>query len=608
MLETAYPTNRHDGPVEPGRDAPLSPSPGLRDVRVAPVAARTLILQSRTWNRLKFEVEYALQEGTTANSYLIQADRVALIDPPGESFTEIYLQALQAQLDLESLDDIILQHVNPNRMATLVALVEKASPRLRLICTKPAANALRAAFPHWQHRLQEVRDGDRLDLGQGHNLEFVTARTPRWPDGLCTYDPPTGLLFADKFYGTHICSEALEDEAWKKLESGRRYYFDCLHAPQARQVAAVLDKLDALDATCLAPGHGPLVKYSLSLHRSDYRQWCQEQSDRTFRVALLYASAYGSTAVLADAIGQALVAAGVAVDRIDCEWASAAEIARAIAAGDGFIIGSPTLGGHVPTQIQTALGIVISAAAKTKLAGVFGSYGWSGEAIDTIVERLRNANYRLGFDPIRVRFSPTEEARQQCRDAAALFAQALRRQHRQRAARQGITDAQAARTEQAMGRILNSLCVLTTRRETPQNEKPTITTEPRVSHRGILTSAVSQASFNPPGIVAAIDPEVARSEPPRSGDPFVLNILKEGRNLRRHFQAGSIELTDSHDGAAGLSTRMASNGCSILADALAYLECTVKATTECGDRRLIYATVTAGDLLDPAGVAAMQAG
>ncbi len=43
----------------------------------------------------------------------------------------------------------------------------------------------------------------------------------------------------------------------------------------------------------------------------------------------------------------------------------------------------PPISGH-PTPIQTALGIVLSTATKSKLAGVFGSYGWSGEAIDLL--------------------------------------------------------------------------------------------------------------------------------------------------------------------------------------------------------------------------------
>lgn len=213
-----------------------------RDVQVADIGEHTLILRSRTWERLKFEVEYSRQRGTTANSYLIQADKKALIDPPGESFTAIYLEQLAQYLDFTTLDYIILGHVNPNRRVTLQELLSKA-PQATLICSRPAANALKTAFPEWESRIQAVRFEDILDLGQGHQLTFVTAPTPRWPDGLFTYDSATKILYTDKFFGAHICEDTLFDEDWKKLDAERHYYFDCLHAPQAKQVEAALDKV-----------------------------------------------------------------------------------------------------------------------------------------------------------------------------------------------------------------------------------------------------------------------------------------------------------------------------------------------------------------------------
>lgn len=559
-----------------------------RDVQVAEIGINTLVLRSRTWERLKFEVEYGRQRGTTANSYLIQAQHTALIDPPGESFTQIFLEELQKHQDLGKLDYIIFNHVNPNRMATLKVLMEKA-PQVQIVCSKPGANVLKNTFPAWESKIQLVRSEDTLNLGEGHQLQFVTVPTPRWADGMCTYDVATRILYTDKLFGVHVCSDVLFDEDWKQLDSDRRYYFECLHATQAKQVEAALDKLAPLKAKYYAPGHGPIVRYSLSRFTYDYRQWCQEQKNQELRVALLYASAYGNTATLAQAIAQGLIQTGVAVESINCELAEPSEITRAIEACDGFIIGSPTLGGHAPTQIQTALGIVLSAAAKTKLAGVFGSYGWSGEAIDLIESKLLDANYRLGFNTIRIRFSPTEFTLQQCQDAGAEFAQVLKKKKKLRTPRQALTAAQVDRTEQAVGRIIGSLCVISTRRGD--------------SHSGILTSWVSQATFNPPGLMIAIAQDQNADAMIHPGDQFVLNILKEGRNLRRYF---SYHSTPGDHAFAQLTTKTANNGCLILCDALAYLECTVQQRTECGDRWLIYATVDKGEVLEPTGVTAIQ--
>ena len=557
-----------------------------KDVQIADIGANTQVLRSRTWDRLKFEVEYSRQKGTTSNSYLIQADKTALIDPPGQSFTQIYLEII-SHLDLRKLDYIILQHVNPNRLAT-VQLLAGYAPQSTIICSKAAAKAVQGSlmFPAWKSRIQVVKDNDTLDLGQGHLLQFIGATTPRWVDGLCTYDPQSKILYTDKFLGAHFCDDSVFDNNWKQLNSDRRFYFDCLHASQTKQLEAVLAKLTAFNSKIYAPAHGSLIKYSLSRFYYDYQQWCQEQKTQEFKVVLLYASAYGSTAAMANAIAQGLVESGVAVESINCELASTEEITTAVQSCDGFIIGSPTLGGHAPTQIQTALGTVLANAGKTKLAGVFGSYGWSGEAIALLENKLKDARYSFGFKPIRVRFSPTTAALKECIQAGQKFTQKLKKSKRLRTPRQAITETQIARTEQAVGRIAGSICVLTT----CENDH----------HNGVLTNWVSQATFNPPGVMIAISQEQNADLISNPGNKFVLNILNEGRAVRRNFS------NQSSDSFNNVTTKPASNHCLIIEEALAYVECTVQSLLPSGDRTLIYAVVEQGEVLQSDGITAIQ--
>ncbi len=559
-----------------------------RDVQVAQIGEGTTVLRSRTWDRLKFEVEYARQRGTTANTYLIQADKTALLDPPGESFTEIFLAELQQHQDLKRLDYVIVGHVNPNRIATLKKLLALA-PQATVICSKPAAIALRVVFGG-ETQINPIRGNEVLDLGQGHTLRFVFVPTPRWPDALCTYDPATRILFTDKFFGAHVCDEPVLDENWKQLDEDRHYYFDCLHAAQTRQVEAALDKFAAFGATKLyAPAHGPMVRHSLSRLTYDYRDWSQQQKTKDLTVALLYTSAYGNTTTIAHAIAKGITQTGVNVESINCEFTDPTTIAPLIEQCDGFIIGSPTLGGHAPTQIQTALGIILSTAPRTKLAGVFGSYGWSGEAVDQIEDKLKDSGYRLGFDTIRVKFTPTHETLQHCEAAGTEFAQSLRKEKRIRAPYQNAAEVQTDRTGQAVGRVTGSLCVLTAK----QDE----------SRLGVLTSWVSQASFNPPGLTIAIAKDQTADLLTHTGDPFVLNILKQGKNLQRYFlKPPSL----GEDPFATIATETAANNCPILSDALAYLECTVQNRMECGDHWLLYATVDQGKVLDATGITAVN--
>ena len=551
-----------------------------RDVQAIYISADTLALRSRSWNQLRFEVEYALEKGTTANSFLIQDQ--ALIDPPGGTFTEIYLAELRQRTNLNNLRYVILGHVNKNRVITLQSLLD-ANPKLTFICTNPGSVALKALMPDRQLQIQVVRGEEYLDLGKGHGLKFFPVSTPRYPDGLWTYDTSTQILYTDKFFGSHVCGDQVFDESPSRILDDRRYYFDCVMANQTRQVEAAIDKIADLTVSFYAPAHGPMLKYGLHELVKSYRQWCEDQQKQNISVALIYASAYGNTATLAHALARGINKAGVAVELINCEHAEPNDIKASVEKASGFLIGSPTLAGHLPTQVQTALGIVISTANKNYLAGVFGSYGWSGEAVDIIADKLKDAGYTIAFEPIRTKFTPTAATLQVCQETGVDFAQNLKSLKKVR-----TTLASGSNIEQAVGRIVGSLCVVTVKQEEISS--------------AMLASWVAQATFNPPGITVAVAKERAIEAYLHEGSQFVLNVLEQGKQLRRSFMK---RFAPGENRFADVETTESDYGL-VLADGLAYLECRVAQRMECGDHWLVYAITESGKLLQPNGLTAVH--
>ncbi len=568
---------------------PQSSSSKPRDVQVLPIAAQTTVMRSRSWSRLRFEIEYAREKGTTANSFVIQADKMALFDPPGASFTDSFLQALEERFDPQALDYVILGHVNPNRVETLKVLLELA-PQVTLVCSNPAALALQEAFKESEQspKIQVIKGSDEtLDLGMGHVLQFIPTQNPRWPDHMCTFDPQTLVLFTDKLFGAHVCGDQIFDEGWETFMEDRRYYYDCLMAPNARQISTALDKLaDVSPVRLYATGHGPLVRFGLTELTNDYHIWSKQQSTYDTTVTLIYASAYGNTATLANAIARGITKAGVGVESINAEISDTQEIQAAIERSAGFIIGSPTLGGHAPTPIQTALGTILSTATTNKLAGVFGSFGWSGEAIDLLEDKLKDAGFSFGFEPIRVKFKPDDATLKFCEEAGTDFAQALKKAKKVKAPRQPATS-----LEQAVGRLVGSLCIVTAKQENVSS--------------AMLASWVSQATFSPPGFTVAVAKDRAVESLLFPGSPFVLNILAEGKHipLMKHFLK---PFGPGEDRFAGVETEESSLGLPILKDALAYLECRVNSRMECGDHWVVYAVVESGQVLDADGKTAVH--
>jgi flavorubredoxin/flavin reductase (DIM6/NTAB) family NADH-FMN oxidoreductase RutF len=491
-----------------------------------------------------------------------------------------------------------------------------------------------------------VSRSTELSLSNGTPLRFIPVPTPRWPELTAVYLPEDKALITSEWFAAHVAptsvagtneggkggepSTAFDEGGWDRYGDDWRHYFDCMLAPAARQSAAGLARLrinatpapaesgalaavlaplktfaslvesltlgaddgtpEPTAAGLLLPLHGPIVRSSLSELVGRYGDWtaAQVKAAGDASVAVLYASAYGNTAALAQAISRGITKAGVGVETLNLEIVGVAEVEKALESAAGFIIGSPTLGGHMPTQVQTALGAILrTAEAKGLPCGVFGSFGWSGEAVDMMESRLKDAGFKFAFDSIRCKFAPTEGTLQVCEESGTDLAQVIRKRARQRErsvaqklAAADVADGPAV----AMGRVIGSLCAVTARDGDAAG--------------AMLASWVSQASFDPPGLTVAVKKDRAVEALLPEGACFVLNVLADGKDkpvmkqLLKPFKPGE-------DRFAGLEVKDSeATGAPILAQAASYLECRVGQRMEAGDHWIVYALVEGGGVLD----------
>ncbi len=590
-------------------------TPGTTDRRVIqiPLEEGLLCLRGLSPKRLRFEVEYGLERGTSANSFLFPAVPL-LVHPPGASFAEPYLEQLRPLIPADAALKVVVGHVNPNRVALLRQLAARW-PALMLVASNAGAKLLTELWS-----LQKPGKPDEADpeapaipplpaidvvkqeasrpLGHGHVLRLIPVPTPRWPGGLVAFEERTGLLMSGKFFAAHLCSEAWAETNRSSTEEDRRYFYDCLMAPMARQVEAVVDRLEELDIRTIAPGHGPAITQSWRSLLADYRRWGENTERSSQSVALLFASAYGNTAAIADALAQGISRTGVRVESINCEFTPAEQLLAAIRSCDALLIGSPTLGGHAPTPIVSALGTVLAEGDRAKPVGVFGSFGWSGEALDLLESKLRDGGFSFAFAPIKVKFSPdaaTIKTIEETGTSLGRQLKAARKRQERRAAAGGLSESRTGPALQALGRVVGSLCVLTTEKGAGAS---------RLSG-AMVASWVSQASFSPPGFTVAVAKERAVEALLHVGDHFALNVLAAGREsgpmkqFLKPFAPGA-------DRFAGLELERSPGGQPILPEALAWLEARVQQRMECGDHWLLYAQVEQGGLLDAEGVTAVH--
>ena len=594
-----------------------SPSATDRRVITLPVEPGLICLRGLSPRRLRFEVEYGLERGTTANSFLFEPGAAGgapvLVHPPGASFAEPFLGQLAQLVPADAPLKVVVSHVNPNRVALLKQLAT-GWPATVLVASNPGAQVLGEL---WEQQrpgpggetaapadavplptIEVVKQETSRTLSSGHELTLIPTPTPRWPGGLMAFEAGTGLLMSGKFFAAHLCTEDFAEASRSSTEEDRRYYYDCLMAPMARQVETVVDRLDELAIRTIAPGHGPAIAQSWRSLLADYRRWGESQEKASLSVALLYASAYGNTAAIADALSQGVARSGVRVESINCEFAPAEQLLEAIHSCDALLIGSPTLGGHAPTPIVSALGTVLAEGDRAKPVGVFGSFGWSGEAIDLLEAKLRDGGFQFAFEPIRVKFSPDLATLRTLEETGTALGRRLRQQHRQTQRRSSIGGLSESRTNpaiQALGRVVGSLCVVLARKGDGAD----------AIGGAMVASWVSQASFSPPGFTVAVAKDRAVEALLHVGDRFVLNVLAAGREtgpmkqFLKPFAPGS-------DRFAGLELETSPGHQPILPEALAWLEARVQLRMECGDHWLLYAQVAQGGLLDAEALTAVH--
>ncbi|CAI5468440.1 unnamed protein product [Closterium sp. Yama58-4] len=181
------------------------------------IAADTTTIRSLDWDRDRFDIEFGLLKGTTYNSYIIRGpDKVALIDASHEKFRELYLSALKAEIDIKDIDYVIANHTEPDHSGLIRDLIE-LNPNITVVGSKVCIQFLQNLVLK-PFKSLVAQPGKTLDLGGGHELDFIMAPNLHWPDTMFTFDKGTGVMFTCDAFGSHYCSEKVYDEDLSELE------------------------------------------------------------------------------------------------------------------------------------------------------------------------------------------------------------------------------------------------------------------------------------------------------------------------------------------------------------------------------------------------------
>lgn len=358
-----------------------------------------------------FDIIMNTEYGTTYNSYLLQgSEKTALFETAKAKCMDEYLDKLTSLIDIKDIDYIIVDHTEPDHAGSAEKLIEM-NPAIKLVGTATAISFMKEIC-NTEFASVIVKEGDTLSLGD-KTLKFIAAPNLHWPDAMYTYVEEDKVLLTCDSFGAHysfdqVLSSKITDQ--DGYMSALRYYFDNIMGPFKPYVLKAIDKIRDLEIDMVCPGHGPVLDEDPWKIINIYKGWSTEVNPNTKKTVVIpYVAAYGYTQVLAEKITEGIKASGdVEVKLFDMVTSDQAQVLGELQWADGILFGTPTILGEALKPIWDLTTSIFPVTHGGKIASAFGSYGWSGEAVPHMIERLKQLRMKVYGKGLRVRFKPSD--------------------------------------------------------------------------------------------------------------------------------------------------------------------------------------------------------
>lgn len=381
-----------------------------------------------------------LEKGTSYNAYLIRDEKTALIDTVDMLYGKEFVDSLGREMDLLALDYIIVNHTEPDHSGALGALARKAK-NAKIVCTAYAVYELMEMYKIDKERFLVVQTGDEISLGE-KTLVFHETPFLHTEETMVTYLKEEKILFPCDIFSTHVAdNDALSvselEDADSILEDFKVYY-KLIMDPHRRYVLPMIDVVKNLDIEMIAPSHGYILDQNVEKYIGIYEENALESKENV-KALILFNTMSGNTKKMARMLENELLEHGFEVESINTEKAELEEVLTKIQYADGVLFGTSTKYADIPGNLEAILKELKELEVEGKPAAAFGSYGWSGEAVEVVQDYLTGAGMKAlrssdvikstGMSniefPLRIRFNP-ENSTKEIKLAASVFADAIR--------------------------------------------------------------------------------------------------------------------------------------------------------------------------------------
>ena len=363
------------------------------------------------WELRKFHGdEYSTHRGSTYNSYLIEEERVAVIDTVWAPFAREYAENLEKTIDLKKIDFVIANHAEIDHSGALPELMARV-PDAPIYCT---ANGVRSLKGHYQKdwNFHPVKTGDKLSLGK-KELIFVEAPMLHWPDSMFCYLTGDNILFSNDAFGQHYASELMFNDLVDQTELMAeciKYYANIL-TPFSELVTKKIREVLAfnLPVDIICTSHGVIWRENPVQIVQQYLKWADTYKEN--QITIVYDTMWNGTRVMAENIAAGICEADppVTVKLFNLAKSDRNDVMTEIFKSKAVLVGSPTINRGILTSIAGLLEGMKGLKFRGKKAAAFGCYGWSGESVKVVRDQLTAAGFQVVDDGQRCLWNPDRE-------------------------------------------------------------------------------------------------------------------------------------------------------------------------------------------------------
>lgn len=339
-----------------------------------------------------FEGHYIVPNGMAYNSYVINDEKIAVMDTVDAAFGDEWLKNIADVLNGATPDYLIVQHMEPDHSANIQKFLE-VYPNTKVVGNAKTFTMIGNFFRDLKladENKLEVKNKDTLTLGK-HELTFVFAPMVHWPEVMVTYDSKDKVLFSADGFGKFGALDAEED--WDC--EARRYYVGIV-GKYGAQVQNLLKVAATLDIQTICPLHGPVLTENLEHYIGQYNTWSSYGTESE-GVMIAYTSVYGNTKKAVELLAEKLKEKG-------CPKVVVTDLARedmAEAVEDAFrygkiVLASTTYNGDVFPLMKTFIEHLTERNYQNKTIGLIENGSWAsmaGKVMRGMFEKSKNITW-----------------------------------------------------------------------------------------------------------------------------------------------------------------------------------------------------------------------